>query len=142
LKRALATNDGFSKDAQSTVTAQKKKSLYSQRFTPTYHYRPYQEPELFLVPAFHNFTCSTDYACICQECVGCFTIFRNEIETETLWAGRNKDERNMRPCESFEAWREKDKLSEPGCSYSSSRNPLVHGCRGVEIYSIIKPMIV
>jgi len=36
----------------------------------------------------------------CQECVGCFTIFRNEIETETLWAGRcNKDERNMRPCD-------------------------------------------
>ncbi|PPS43154.1 EAL domain-containing protein [Chroococcidiopsis sp. TS-821] len=42
-----------------------------------------------------------------QNCVGCFTIFRNEIETETLWAGKvNHDERNIRPRESFAAWRE------------------------------------
>ncbi len=42
-----------------------------------------------------------------QQCVGCLTIFRNEIETETLWAGRlNQDERNLRPRRSFEAWRE------------------------------------
>jgi diguanylate cyclase (GGDEF)-like protein len=39
--------------------------------------------------------------------VGCLTIFRNEIETETLWAGhRNSDTRNLRPRASFEAWRE------------------------------------
>lgn len=42
-----------------------------------------------------------------QQCVGCITIFRNEIETETLWAGqRNGDTRNHRPRLSFEAWRE------------------------------------
>ncbi len=42
-----------------------------------------------------------------QQCVGCLTIFRNEIETETLWAGhRNSDTRNLRPRTSFEAWRE------------------------------------
>jgi diguanylate cyclase (GGDEF)-like protein len=42
-----------------------------------------------------------------QQCVGCITIFRNEIETETLWAGQsNKDTRNHRPRLSFEAWRE------------------------------------
>ncbi|MFB8789105.1 MAG: EAL domain-containing protein [Potamolinea sp.] len=42
-----------------------------------------------------------------QQCVGCLTIFRNEIETETLWAGqRNGDTRNHRPRVSFEAWRE------------------------------------
>lgn len=42
-----------------------------------------------------------------QQCVGCLTIFRSEIETETLWAGRHKhDTRNSRPRASFEVWRE------------------------------------
>lgn len=42
-----------------------------------------------------------------QQSVGCLTIFRNEIETETLWAGRlDRDQRNSRPRQSFEAWRE------------------------------------
>jgi len=42
-----------------------------------------------------------------QQCVGCLTIFRSEIETETLWAGRrNDDPRNLRPRSSFAAWRE------------------------------------
>jgi diguanylate cyclase (GGDEF)-like protein len=42
-----------------------------------------------------------------QQRVGCLTIFRSEIETETLWAGRqNGDTRNLRPRASFEAWRE------------------------------------
>ena len=71
----------------------------------------YQEPQLkFLVPAFKTTLIRSilimplQYR---QECVGCFTIFRNEIETETVWAGRrNHDQRNMRPRESFEAWRE------------------------------------
>ncbi len=40
-----------------------------------------------------------------QQCVGFLSIFRDEIETETLWAGKsNADERNIRPRESFEAW--------------------------------------
>ena len=39
--------------------------------------------------------------------LGCLTVFRPEIETETLWAGRfNPDERNLLPRESFSAWRE------------------------------------
>ena len=42
-----------------------------------------------------------------QQCVGCITIFRSGIETETLWAGRwNQDERNIFPRRSFETWRE------------------------------------
>lgn len=42
-----------------------------------------------------------------QQSVGCLTLFRSEIETERLWAGRsNTDERNFRPRQSFEAWRE------------------------------------
>ena len=42
-----------------------------------------------------------------QQCVGCLTLFRNDIETETLWAGEiNRDKRNHRPRVSFEIWRE------------------------------------
>ena len=42
-----------------------------------------------------------------QQCVGCLTLFRSEIDTEILWAGcRNNDTRNRRPRASFKAWRE------------------------------------
>ncbi|MEX0268455.1 EAL domain-containing protein [Leptolyngbyaceae cyanobacterium UHCC 1019] len=42
-----------------------------------------------------------------QQCIGCLSIFRQEIDTETLWAGQwDEDERNMRPRQSFEMWRE------------------------------------
>ncbi|WP_353932156.1 diguanylate cyclase [Okeanomitos corallinicola TIOX110] len=42
-----------------------------------------------------------------QQYLGCLTVFRPEIETETLWAGRsNPDNRNLLPRESFQAWRE------------------------------------
>lgn len=42
-----------------------------------------------------------------QHCVGCLSVFRNQIETETLWAGQwQPDQRNLRPRESFTAWRE------------------------------------
>ncbi|MDQ2100797.1 MAG: EAL domain-containing protein [Tychonema bourrellyi B0820] len=42
-----------------------------------------------------------------DQCIGCLTIFRNEIETETLWAGQREIEaRNDRPRKSFAAWKE------------------------------------
>jgi light-regulated signal transduction histidine kinase (bacteriophytochrome) len=42
-----------------------------------------------------------------QESLGCLTIFRNAVEIETLWAGYwDRDERQQRPRESFEVWRE------------------------------------
>ncbi|WP_051482664.1 bifunctional diguanylate cyclase/phosphodiesterase [Synechocystis sp. PCC 7509] len=42
-----------------------------------------------------------------QQCVGYLSIFRNEIDTEILWAGHwNEDERNLLPRKSFAAWRE------------------------------------
>jgi signal transduction histidine kinase len=42
-----------------------------------------------------------------QEFLGSLTLFRNEIETETLWAGRwDSDHRQERPRGSFAAWRE------------------------------------
>ncbi|MFB2917305.1 MULTISPECIES: EAL domain-containing protein [Aerosakkonema] len=71
----------------------------------------YREPQLhFLAPAFE----ATSIRSLLivplryqQQSVGCMTIFRNEVETETLWAGRlNSDDRNLRPRQSFDAWRE------------------------------------
>lgn len=40
--------------------------------------------------------------------VGCLTIFRDEINTEILWAGyHNPDTRQLMPRKSFEVWRQK-----------------------------------
>ncbi|MDY7013939.1 MAG: GAF domain-containing protein [Cyanobacteriota bacterium] len=40
-----------------------------------------------------------------QQLLGSLTIFRNEIETETLWAGYfNRDEKQVLPRQSFKAW--------------------------------------
>lgn len=40
-----------------------------------------------------------------QQCLGCLTIFRNEIETTTLWAGQfNSDRRQVAPRQSFATW--------------------------------------
>ncbi|HEY9849989.1 MAG TPA: EAL domain-containing protein [Leptolyngbyaceae cyanobacterium] len=72
---------------------------------------PYQETELAFLKADLELTSICSVLIIPlryqQQCVGCLTIFRNEIQTETLWAGRvNKDQRNSGPRKSFEAWRE------------------------------------
>lgn len=42
-----------------------------------------------------------------QQCIGCLTIFRGDIETQVLWAGRcSSDTRSDRPRQSFAAWKE------------------------------------
>lgn len=43
-----------------------------------------------------------------QQQLGYLSVFRNEIDIETLWAGRpdRDDQRNYRPRQSFETWRE------------------------------------
>ena len=42
-----------------------------------------------------------------QYYLGCLSVFRNQIDTDIVWAGRfNPDERNDRVRDSFEAWRE------------------------------------
>lgn len=42
-----------------------------------------------------------------QQCAGCLTIFRHDIETEILWAGHcSADGRNQRTRLSFSAWKE------------------------------------
>lgn len=49
-----------------------------------------------------------------QRCIGCLTLFRCEVETETLWAGRcDRDRRNDRPRLSFAAWREQHRQAPP-----------------------------
>ncbi|MEA5627531.1 GAF domain-containing protein [Nostoc sp. UHCC 0251] len=45
-----------------------------------------------------------------QQLLGYLSIFRNEIDTETLWAGQyDSDQRQMYPRLSFEVWRESKK---------------------------------
>lgn len=71
----------------------------------------YKEPQLKpLYPAFRTVSIRSILVIPLQyhqQTVGCLTIFRSEIETETLWAGRlNPDERNQRPRQSFQAWKE------------------------------------
>ena len=45
-----------------------------------------------------------------QQLLGYLSIFRNEIDTETLWAGQSDfDQRQLYPRRSFEAWRESKK---------------------------------
>ncbi|WP_138499271.1 GAF domain-containing protein [Nostoc sp. PA-18-2419] len=45
-----------------------------------------------------------------QQLLGYLTIFRNEIDTETLWAGQyDSDQRQLYPRQSFEVWREAKK---------------------------------
>jgi light-regulated signal transduction histidine kinase (bacteriophytochrome) len=45
-----------------------------------------------------------------QQLLGYLTVFRDEIETETLWAGElNPDQRQIQPRNSFAAWRDSRK---------------------------------
>ncbi|MEH2326002.1 MAG: GAF domain-containing protein [Nostoc sp.] len=45
-----------------------------------------------------------------QQLLGYLSIFRNEVDTETLWAGQYEcDQRQLYPRRSFEAWRESKK---------------------------------
>ncbi|MCY7284144.1 MAG: GAF domain-containing protein, partial [Cyanobacteria bacterium CAN_BIN43] len=71
----------------------------------------YQDPQLqFLAPAFEKTAIRSILIVPLQyrhQCIGYLSIFRAEIDTETLWAGRqNQDDRNTRPRQSFEAWQE------------------------------------
>ncbi|MBM0743558.1 EAL domain-containing protein [Phormidium sp. CLA17] len=81
--------------------------------TPQFHsiHDLYKNPQLqFLAPAFETTTIRSilivplQYR---QQCIGCLSVFRQEVDTEILWAGQwNEDERNIRPRQSFEMWRE------------------------------------
>lgn len=54
---------------------------------------------LLIVPLHHG-----------KHVVGCLTIFRNEVDTEILWAGyHNPDTRHLMARQSFEVWRQEKK---------------------------------
>ncbi len=71
----------------------------------------YKEPELrVLAPAFRStkirglLIVPLEYR---QQFLGYLTIFRDEIDTETLWAGQfDPEQRQLQPRNSFEVWRE------------------------------------
>jgi light-regulated signal transduction histidine kinase (bacteriophytochrome) len=71
----------------------------------------YQEPSLTDVASFFRPTANrsllTMPLCYARQPLGCLSIFRKEIDTDIVWAGRfDPDERHYRVRNSFEAWRE------------------------------------
>lgn len=71
----------------------------------------YQEPSLQDVAPFFRPTSNRSLSvmplCYARQPLGCLSIFRNEIDTDIVWAGRfDPDERQYRVRTSFEAWRE------------------------------------
>ncbi len=82
-----------------------------RRFNPYAVSDIYQEPQLEeVLPAFHSkpirslLVMPLSYG---EEPLGFLTIFRDEIDTDIVWAGRySPDDRNDRVRESFAAWRE------------------------------------
>ena len=71
----------------------------------------YQETQLIDVVTFFKLTNIRSLLVIplqySGQSLGCLTIFRDEIDTDIIWAGRfDPDERNSRVRDSFTAWRE------------------------------------
>lgn len=71
----------------------------------------YQEP--LLAPLFPAFQATRIRGLLLmplqygQQSLGCLSVFRDEIDTEKLWAGQfDADQRQFRPRRSFESWRE------------------------------------
>lgn len=80
-------------------------------FTPYVINDIYQEPSLQDVAPFFRPTANRSLLvmplCYAREPLGCLSIFREEIDTDIVWAGRfDPDERHYRVRTSFEAWRE------------------------------------
>jgi light-regulated signal transduction histidine kinase (bacteriophytochrome) len=71
----------------------------------------YQEPQLLEVAAFFEATPIRGLLALPlvygDQCLGILSIFRNQVDTDILWAGRfDPDQRQQRVRQSFEAWRE------------------------------------
>ncbi len=63
-----------------------------------------------------------------QQVVGCLTIFRNEIDTEKMWAGRfDSSAGQILPRQSFEAWREVKKGQSPEWKWEEIEQALAIG---------------
>lgn len=77
----------------------------------------YQDPQMASVISAFQPTCIRGLLVMllhyAREPLGCLTIFRNSIKTETLWAGYfDRDQRQQRPRQSFDLWRE-EKQNQP-----------------------------
>ncbi|MEG4283498.1 GAF domain-containing protein [Microcoleus sp. A006_D1] len=63
-----------------------------------------------------------------QQVVGCLTIFRNEIDTEKMWAGRfDSSAAQILPRQSFEVWREIKKGQSPEWKWEQIEQALAIG---------------
>ena len=60
-----------------------------------------------------------------QQLLGYLSIFRNQVEKETIWAGEfDSDERQLYPRQSLNAWRESNKT--PACKWSMAEIQLAN----------------
>jgi light-regulated signal transduction histidine kinase (bacteriophytochrome) len=77
-----------------------------------------------------------------QQVVGCLTIFRNEIDTEKMWAGRFDSSAAQRlPRQSFEVWREIKKGQSPEWKREEIEQALAIGsqfCAAIGQYLLYK----
>ncbi|MEG3985982.1 GAF domain-containing protein [Microcoleus sp. S28C3] len=77
-----------------------------------------------------------------QKIVGCLTIFRNEIDTEKMWAGRFDSSAAQRlPRQSFELWREIKKGQSPEWKLEDIEQALAIGsqfCAAIGQYVLYK----
>ncbi len=78
----------------------------------------YNQPELRTLAALFRTTPIRGILVIAlqyhQQFLGYLSIFRNEVDTEKLWAGRfDPDQRQLQPRNSFEAWRESKRGQAP-----------------------------
>jgi diguanylate cyclase (GGDEF)-like protein len=96
--RAIADNDESASDKNSVRYPYTINDLYREPtlddLVPSFQSTPIRS--ILIVPLQYG-----------QQDIGYLSIFRNEIDTETLWAGRwDDDNRNLYPRTSFTAWQE------------------------------------
>jgi GAF domain-containing protein len=75
-----------------------------------------------------------------QQLLGYLSIFRNEIDTETLWAGQyDSDQRQLYPRQSFEVWRESKKAQAQKWTFEEielARNLGKHFASAIQQYEL------
>ncbi len=73
-----------------------------------------------------------------QQLIGCLTIFRNEVDSEKLWAGRfDTSVKQMLPRQSFAVWREVKKGQSPQWKWHELEQALAIGsqfCSAIQQY--------
>jgi light-regulated signal transduction histidine kinase (bacteriophytochrome) len=73
-----------------------------------------------------------------QQLIGCLTIFRNEVDSEKMWAGRfDTSVKQMLPRQSFAVWREVNKGQSPQWKWHEIEQALAIGsqfCSAIQQY--------